>query len=227
MEAIYSRLKHLNILIVEDDTTTKKWLERVLSLYFKEVHSSIDAYEAMELCKINSYDIVITDIQIPGVDGLHLIEQIAIHSPKALRIVVTAFSNDTYLNRAVSAGIHLYLKKPIDIDELLVSVASNIPLLYHDIKNFDLGEGYIYNCDVHLLYRNEQLIKLTKKEQAILELLIVHRKRIVDLMMLESYVWNEPTTPDAIRMVIVGLRKKVPDGLIENFKGIGYRLRLS
>lgn len=227
MEAIYNRLKYRKILIVEDDITTKKWLERVLCLYFKEVHSSMDAYEAMELCKINDYDIVITDIQIPDIDGLHLIEQIAIHAPKTLRIVVTAYSSVTYLSRAVSVGVHFYLKKPIDIDELLVSIASNLPELNNEGNNVDLGDGYIYNNEIHLLYQNEKLIKLTKKEQAILELLIVNRKRIVDLMMIEYYAWDEPTTPDAIRMVIVGLRKKVPDGLIENFKGIGYRLRLS
>jgi len=223
-QALYKRLKDRSVLIAEDDGTTRKWLERILRLYFKEVYSSADAYEAMESFVQHPCDIVIADIRMPEVDGFHLMQQIAAYNPNTLRIVVTAFNGTPYLNRAVESGIHLYLKKPVDIDELLVAIASNLPKPDDEPKESRLCEGYVFRHEERLLYCEGQLVKLTKKELGILELLLKYRSGVVDLVMLEQHVWNEPATPDAIRMVLVGLRKKLPEGLIENLKGLGYRL---
>ncbi len=73
MQNIYKKLQNLSILIVEDDISTLKWLSRILSIYFKEVYTAEDAMQALEIFNTNSFDVVISDIEMPYVDGLHLL----------------------------------------------------------------------------------------------------------------------------------------------------------
>ncbi|MDD3596065.1 response regulator transcription factor [Sulfuricurvum sp.] len=227
MQTIHTRLQGLSILIVEDESSTRKWLVRVLQLYFKEVYSASDAMEALEKFTESPSQIVVADIQMPDVDGLTFLEKIAALSPNSLRIVMTAFNTNPYLNRAVEAGIHFYLKKPIDIDEFLVAVASHFPEDAGPSFINDLGRGFFYNAHEMMLYQNEKAIKLTKKELQFIELLLKNRHGITSFEQIEKVIWDGYTTPDAIRMVVVALRKKIYPELIENFKGLGYRLSVS
>jgi len=226
MEIIHKKLQPLTLLIAEDDESTLKWLVRVLSIYFKEVRGAHDAMEALELFKEKPTDIVLSDIQMPGVDGLHFLQKIASLSPNTLRIVMTAFNSPEYLNRSVEAEVSFYLKKPIDIDELLVAIASNIPSLEEFQELEPIGEGYFYDYKKKVVSKEEKLIKLTKKEILLLELLLKNKDAIISIEQIESYVWEEPVTVDAIRMVLGGLRKKLYSNLIENIKGVGYRINL-
>jgi DNA-binding response OmpR family regulator len=225
MNNFYTILSSKTILIADDDSSTLKWLNRVLKLYFKEVYTAKDAIEALAVFEENPTDIVVSDIQMPSVDGLTLLEKISSISKDTLKVVMTAFNNEIYLNRAVKSGIDFYFKKPIDIDELLVSLASNLS------KNFvedyiDLGEGFTYNKRLKNVTKDSKLIALTKKEILLLELLIKNRYTIVSLEYIEKSLYDEPASINAIRMVIVGLRKKLYMDIVENLKGFGYRLTI-
>ncbi|WP_298694121.1 response regulator transcription factor [uncultured Sulfuricurvum sp.] len=227
MQTIHSRLQGLSILIVEDESSTRKWLVRVLQLYFKEVRSASDAMEALEQFIESPSNIVVADIQMPEVDGLTFLEKIATLSNDTLRIVMTAFNTNPYLNRAVEAGVHFYLKKPIDIDEFLVAVASHFPEENSVSNMCDMGRGFFYHPHEMMLHHNGKAIKLTKKELQFLELLLKNRYGVISFDQIEKSIWDGSATPDAIRMVVVALRKKTYPELIENFKGLGYRLSIS
>jgi DNA-binding response OmpR family regulator len=226
MEAIHKRLQSLTLLIAEDDESTLKWLSRVLSLYFKEVRGAKDAMEALEFFNEKPSDVIISDIQMPQVDGLHLLQKIASISPKTIRVVMTAFNTPEYINRAVESEVHFYLKKPIDIDEFLVAIASNIPKEVIKETLVSLGKGYSYDTLQKLVVKEDEIIKLTKKEILFIELLLQNKKSIVSIEQIENSIWEEPVTTDAIRMVVVGIRKKLYQDVIENIKGLGYRLNL-
>ncbi len=162
MEVIYSRLHSYSILIVEDDESTLKWLKRVLSIYFKNVYTACDVLEAFEQFEKHTIDIVLADIQMPHIDGLTFLKKLAIESPNTMRITMTAFNAVTYLNRAADSGVHFYLKKPIDIDELLFAISSFISN-NQPIEIIDLGKSFTYNPLERMLFKNSTLIKLTKK----------------------------------------------------------------
>ena len=227
MEAIHTRLSTHTVLVAEDDPSTLKWLVRVLKIYFKEVYSSTNAMDALEIFIKNPTDIIIADIQMPQVDGLSFLHKISMISPHTLRVVMTAFNSQPYLNRAVESGVHLYLKKPIDIDELLVALASHMPESMSIPTISNLGKGLHYDMQKKMVYRELQAIKLTKKELLLLELLLKNRYGVVSLEMIEQNLYDDPISDDAMRMVIVGLRKKLYFSLIENLKGLGYRLNIS
>jgi len=227
METIHKRLSMHTILVTEDDPSTLKWLVRVLKIYFKEVYSATNAMDALEMFTQKPTDIILADIQMPEVDGLSFLHKISLISPQTLRVVMTAFSSQPYLNRAVESSVHLYLKKPIDIDELLVSLASHMPESATLATIINLGDGFHYDSLKKMVYRELKVIKLTKKELLLLELLIKNRQGIVGLEMIEQNLYDEPVSDDAIRMLIVGLRKKLYSSLVENLKGLGYRLNIS
>jgi len=222
MESLYKKLQFLTLLIVEDDPSTLKWLVKVLSIYFKDVKGTSDALEGFDVFREKPTDVVISDIQMPEVDGLSFIQKIISISPETISVIITAFNSQEYLNRAVDAQVNLYLKKPIDIDELLVAIASNISKTEQKIHS--LGLGYFYDENQKIAIYEEKQIKLTKKEILLLELLLKNKHTIVAIDQIEYYVWKEPATSDAIRMVVVGLRKKLYSQVIENIKGIGYKL---
>jgi len=226
MNAVHKRLQSKTILVVDDDESTLKWLVRVLRIYFKEVYSASDAMQAFEVFKQRNCDVIIADIQMPEVDGLSFLQKINTISPSTLRVVMTAFNSTSYLDRAVESGVYLYLKKPIDVDELLVAISSQMIVNNTFEQIIHLGENFIYDVSKKMLYKDKEIIKLTKKELLLFELLIQNKDGFVTHDMIEQNVWQEHTTPDAIRMVIVGLRKKLYITLIENLKGLGYRLNI-
>lgn len=227
MEAIHKRLSSHSVLIAEDDPSTLKWLVRVLKIYFKDVKGASNAMDALEIFTSSPCDIVIADIQMPEVDGLSFLQKISLISPHTLRIVMTAFNSNPYLNRAVESGVHFYLKKPIDIDELLVAISSHMPDIQSINPISNLGEGFYYDSQNKMVYKKSDPVKLTKKELLLLELLLKNRNGVVGLEMIEQNIYKQSVTADAIRMVVVGLRKKIYMDLVENLKGLGYRLNIS
>ena len=139
---------------------------------------------------------------------------------------MTAFNTPEYINRAVESEVHFYLKKPIDIDEFLVAIASNIPKEVTKNTLISIGKSYFYDTLQKLVIKEDEIIKLTKKEILFIELLLQNKKSIVSIEQIENSIWEEPVTTDAIRMVVVGIRKKLYQDVIENIKGLGYRLNL-
>ena len=225
MEPIHNKLQSLSLLIAEDDPSTLKWLIKVLSIYFKEVRGASDAMNALTLFKEHPSDVVISDIQMPQVDGLNFIQKIIAMNPKTITVIMTAFNSQVYLNRAVEIEINLYLKKPIDIDELLVAISSNISKTDGTIH--PLSNNYFYDQNKKVALFENKNIKLTKKEVLLLELLIKNKHSIVSIEEIEYNVWKEPVTADAIRMVVSGIRKKLHSQIIENSKGLGYKLNIN
>lgn len=227
MTAIHKCLSMHTVLVAEDDPSTLKWLVRVLKIYFKDVYSASNGMDALEIFTQVPTDIIIADIQMPEVDGLSFLEKISFISPYTLRVIMTAFNSQPYLNCAVESGVHLYLKKPIDIDELLVALSSRMPESISIPTISNLGKGFHYDSEKKMVYQKLSPIKLTKKELLLLELLLKNRHGVVGLEMIECNLYEEPASDDAIRMVIVGLRKKLYTSLVENLKGLGYRLNIS
>jgi len=227
MEKLHTKLQALTLLIVEDDESTLKWLERILSIYFKEVKVANNAMDAFAIFRKEDIDVIVADIQIPEVDGLHLLQKIASVKPSCIRIVMTAFNNHIYLNRAIDAEVDFYFKKPIDIDELLVSISLSIKNQKKIIEKIKLKNNYVYDSVQKMIINKNSKINLTKKESLLFELLYENRNTIVSLEYIENSIWEEPTTNEAIRMVISSLRKKLYENSIQNIKGFGYKLCMS
>ncbi len=112
----------MTVLIVEDEIEVQKYLAKFLSRLFKEVAVASDGKEALELYKKQKYDLIITDIRMPNMDGLALISEIR-QIDKMQNIVVSSAHNESQiLIELLNDGINGFILKPI----LMANVVTNL-----------------------------------------------------------------------------------------------------
>lgn len=115
-------IKSLSILYVEDEDDVREALGRFLRRRFAQVDTASNGQEGLEKFKQGRYDIIITDIRMPIMDGLEMAKQIKEIAKDIPVIVVTAFNETDYFLRAIDIGIDRYVKKPVDAEELFDAV---------------------------------------------------------------------------------------------------------
>jgi len=142
MESLKSRCKNIRILYVEDDEVTRKYTQSILNEFFDLVDVANDGQSAYDMffdaelaipClglssepQPRRYDLVITDIKMPKMDGITLIAKIR-KICKETAIIVTSAHNDVeYLIETIRLGVDGYILKPIELDQLLDSLASTV-----------------------------------------------------------------------------------------------------
>jgi CheY-like chemotaxis protein len=109
----------MKILIVEDDTSSRIYLENLLEVNDYECQSAANGIEGLNLFEEYRPDIVITDIQMPLMDGLELLEALNEMSPETIVIITTAYGTENYAIQALHLGANNYLKKPVTAYDLL------------------------------------------------------------------------------------------------------------
>ena len=121
--------KDLIILYVEDEEATRQVIMDILNLLFKEVVIAIDGVQGLEKLNTHCIDIIMTDIQMPKMNGLDMLEQSNKLYPDIPVIITTAFSDQNYLIRSIEIKVDKYLLKPISQEhayEVLYSTAKII-----------------------------------------------------------------------------------------------------
>ncbi len=114
-----SELSELNVLYVEDDDETREELELVLHSWFNSFYTASNGREGLDLYKTYRPDIVISDIQMPEMNGLSMSADIKQIQQNQEIIILSAYNDVEYLFRALELGIQHYITKPISIERLL------------------------------------------------------------------------------------------------------------
>jgi len=117
-------IKALNILYVEDDIEIQKIFADILQKLFFHVTIASNGKEGLDLFKRNQdkYDFILSDIQMPEMDGLKMIEEIKKIKVNIPCILTTAHGDFDYFMRANDIGVFRYMQKPLDINELLEAI---------------------------------------------------------------------------------------------------------
>ena len=219
-------LKNFTILYVEDEEMVRKGAVEYLTRVCKEVLEAKDGKEAIAIWSEHKPDIIITDINMPRLNGLDMAAYIRDKDKDVQIIVATAHSDTEYLLRAVELQLVKYIIKPITKDKLVHALEMSVALIEDKSKfNLSLSESCVYNAYEKVILEDGDEIKLTKKEVLFLDLLAHHHTRVVSYEEIENAIWAyEGMSQDAIRSLVRGLRKKVPEGAIDNISGMGYRL---
>jgi len=110
--------KHISVLYVEDKAEIRDELFEILSLYLDEVYTATNGKEGFEQFREHRPDLIITDIQMPIMSGLDMIEKIRQEDQNIPIIVTSAFNETSYLLKAIDLGVEHYLLKPIMIERL-------------------------------------------------------------------------------------------------------------
>ncbi len=130
-----SILKNITILYAEDEQDLREVTHQILKGFTKEQYVASNGQEGLELFKEhqNDIDLIITDVNMPKMNGLEMIREIKKINMNIPIIVATAFSNKEYLLEAIDIGVDKYVLKPVDIEKLLQVMSQS--LLYHELKD--------------------------------------------------------------------------------------------
>ncbi|MFW5490267.1 MAG: sigma-54-dependent transcriptional regulator [Desulfovibrio sp.] len=112
-----------SILVVEDERIARENLVLVLSAEGYNVRAVASAEEGLREIEKNGYELVITDLMLPGADGVHLLERTRARHPSTMVIMVTGHATVPSAVQAMQKGAHSYIAKPLDLDELRLQVA--------------------------------------------------------------------------------------------------------
>ncbi len=112
-------LQGKKILIVDDEPIVRLSCKRILEPEGYEVDIASDGYEAMEKIKENLYDVIITDLKMPKMDGFEVLTWIKQNSSVSKIVIITGYSTQEIAEKAISSGAHRYIEKPFTPETLL------------------------------------------------------------------------------------------------------------
>ncbi|PUE65420.1 response regulator transcription factor [Arcobacter caeni] len=223
---IKNKYKNIKILYVEDDEIARENGIEYLENFFELIYEANDAIKALQLYEKYKPDIIITDIQMPKLNGLEFIKRIRQKDKKTQIIIITAFCDKDYLLKAIELGLVKYLIKPVKEKEFEEALFLCVNSLQEDISNIvKLENNSYFDIFNKNLVINDEIIKLRTKEILFLELLIKNKNRYVSYEEIENYVWDESVmTKDALKTLVKNIKTKLPKDLILNLTNSGYKI---
>ncbi len=221
-------LKDLRILYVEDEEDVRRSAVEYLKRIAKEVYEAGDGKEAIQVWLQEKPDIIITDISMPRLNGLDMARYIRSKDRDVQIIVATAYTDTDYLMQAVELNLVKYLVKPVTKEKLQNALSHSVEKIKDENKfSVRLSPECQYNAYSQHVECGDEQTKLTKNEILFMDLLAHHVNRTLTYQEIEDAIWPyEGMSQDAIRSLVRGLRKKLPDGAIDNVSGVGYRLQV-
>jgi len=229
--------KNLSILFAEDHDELRVSTNSILKNFFKEVTSAENGQEALKSYLSYSqendgkfYDIVLTDIKMPKMDGVELTKNIYEINPSQALIVLSAFDESKYLLPLINLGIEQFLKKPLNFQELLKILLKTSKKVTSDIprettSTITLNESFTYDRESKSLINNKENIYLTKYEIIFIQLLTTNLGKIYsnEDIVANYLIHDETIDAQNIRKLVSKLRKKLPEDSLESIYGVGYR----
>ena len=216
------------ILLLEDDTLFSSTLEDFLSEYGFEVDIASDGEEALELSFQNRYDLYLFDINVPKLDGISLLQSLREQDDTIPTIFLTSYKDDETLKRCFKSGCDDYLKKPVDVEELLLRIDAILKRVGGIRKRFKLEDEIYYDFEKRQVFDRDKPLSLSLKIILLLELFIEKNGKIVTPYEIIQKLWSssEEYSEGSIRLYISKIREIVGKEKIKNLKKIGYEINL-
>lgn len=219
----------MRVLLIEDNRELADWLGRLLRKSRYIVDAVHDGADADAVLTTQSYDLVILDMALPEMSGLHVLKRF--RARKGLTPVIILTANDAITSRiaGLDAGADDYLVKPFDPQELEARMRAQLRRRQGE-KSLTIAFGALsLETNQRLFHLGDEPLPLTQREHAILEALMLANGRIVSKAALTETVFGfeEEASSNAIEIHIHRLRKKVEgSGVgIGTLRGLGYALR--
>ncbi len=216
----------MKILLLEDDHLLNSAITKYLITTGHIIKSFRDGEVALKELKKDSFDLLILDINVPGLDGFALLE--ALHDLKIQipTIYISALADIEDISRAFDLGCHDYLKKPFHLKELTIRIDKILQSRYIPHQHVRLSKNYSFDIDRLTLRFDNEVQILPKRQLQIIELLARNRSRVVSYEMFMEYIWFdlEIDTP-TIRAEMNRLKKVLKEDFIVNIRGVGYMIK--
>ena len=221
--------ENISILVAEDEEELREYLVEYLQLFFKNVYSAKCGEEAYQIYLEKNPDIILSDINMPNLDGLSMISKIREKDIKTKIIIMSAHSDKDKLLHAVELNLVTYLIKPIKIETLKQVLFDTVDNIRSSSDRIALGDNIYWSKAENRLYSNEEHIVLKERESMLMELLCSKINQAFSNEDIFQHLYansDKEYSEYAITSLIKRLRSKLPTNIIHNEYGSGYKIRI-
>jgi len=215
----------MKILLMEDDPVLGDIVTDYLQTFY-ETDRAFDSAEAQEFIDEGSYDLFIFDINVPGKNGVELLEELRSFNNTTPAIIITAYADTKHLKESFDAGAHDYIRKPFELEELKLRIEKS-RVLFHIEQDtpVKLSETLTYYSRKHIVSDGTKEMGLRPKEIELLDYFIAHPQRVISQEELVQNIWEFDTLPSdaTLRSYIRKLREVIGAKKIITQRGLGYR----
>lgn len=221
----------MKILLIEDEQRVASFIRKGLEENGIQVAQAYDGTTGLNMALGDSYDVIILDIVMPGINGLDVCKKIREEQGyKTPVLMLTALSTTDDLVGGLSTGADDYLPKPFKFRELIARVSA-LARRKTIIRRVLTAADLILDTESKEVTRGEKQIELTAREYRLLEYLLVNKNRVVSRPDILENVWdvNHDLGTNVVDVYINYLRKKIdhdfPVQLIKTIVGMGYTIK--
>jgi two-component system response regulator VanR len=217
----------MRVLIVEDEPYMADAIRDGLRLQAIAADIAGDGDTALELLAITSYDIAVLDRDIPGPTGDEVARRIVASGSGMPILMLTAADRIDDKATGFGLGADDYLTKPFDLQELVLRLRALDRRRAHHRPPVRETAGLRLDPFRREVYRDGRYVELTRKQFAVLEVLVAAEGGVVSAEALLQQAWDENADPftNAVRITVSGLRKRLGEpGVIGTVAGAGYRI---
>ena len=223
----------IKILLIEDEPKTVQSLKQGLEENNYDVSIAYDGHMGKQLALAHTYQLIVSDIIIPGINGLDLCRELRSMGIQTPILMLTALSTTDDKLNGFEAGADDYLPKPFDFKEFLARVQALIKRSNQTILDAQILKFADLEMDLNssLVSRAGQMIHLTSKEFQLLEYFLRNQEKVISKAEIAENIWEveDENSSNLIEVYVNYLRKKVDKGfsskLIHTQFGMGYILR--
>ena len=220
----------ISILIAEDEAELREYLREYLELFFSKVYIAKCGQEAYMQYLDKRPDIIISDINMPNLDGLNMIKRIRERDNETDIIIMSAHSEREKLLKAIELGLVTYLIKPINSQKLKDILLAIVDKLRNSKKRIYLNNDIFWDKTSSSLWNNSKQISLKEKEILLFELLCSKTNHAFTSENIFYHLYGKQNDKKfseySVTSFIKRLRSKLPQNIIQNEYGSGYKIVL-
>jgi len=216
------------ILVVEDDKELNRTVCSFLNSSGYDATGCLNATEAYDALYENLFDLIVSDIMMPGVDGFEFAKSVRELNEEIPILFMTARDDIASKQRGFRIGVDDYMVKPVDLDELFLRIGALLRRAkIASSRKLEIG-NFVMDADEHTAYLGDEEISLTNREFSILYKLLSYPKKTFTRTQLMDEFWDADTetAPRAVDVYMTKLRSKLSECEafeIKTVHGLGYK----
>ena len=215
------------ILLVEDDANLNETVTEFLTELGYVVISVYDGYEAQEKLYESKYDLLLFDVNIPGINGFELLKEAREGDVVAPAIFITSLDSVDDLELGFKSGCDDYIRKPFALKELQIRVETLLKRgFFHEEKEvIEIDSNIMYDIKNNELIIDDKSVSLGNKESILLKLFMKSEGEVLSHERIYKNLWDYDEEPSdtALRTYIKNLRKIIGKERIVSIKKQGYK----
>ena len=215
------------ILLLEDDANLNETVTEFLEEQGYDVVSVYDGHDAQEKLYESKYDLLLLDVNTPGINGFDLLKEAREQDVVAPAIFITSLDSVDDLEKGFESGCDDYIRKPFILKELKIRVETLLKRgFFHESKELiEISETVQYDSKNNELLIDNKSVSLGNKESMLLKLFMKNEGEVLAHERIYKHLWNYDEEPSdtALRTYIKNLRKMIGKECIVSIKKQGYK----